>query len=86
MLKSEEKLSDDQKTIKEVIYFSGIGLHSGDHGNVKIKPSTVDTGITFIRTDLSKDNLIKAHWSNVTSTKLCTTISNKNEITLNLVM
>tara|TARA_B100001029_G_C15013721_1_gene425927 strand:+ start:147 stop:1025 length:879 start_codon:yes stop_codon:yes gene_type:complete len=85
MLKSEEKLSDDQKTIKKVIYFSGIGLHSGDHGNVKIKPSTVDTGITFIRTDLSKDNLIKAHWSNVTSTKLCTTISNKNNVSVSTI-
>ena len=68
-----------QKTIKNEISFSGIGLHSGKKSQVIIKPGEVNSGINFLRTDVSdikKNTLIMALWHNVSSTTLSTTISN----------
>ncbi len=67
----------NQKTIKEKINFSGVGLHSGQIANVCIKPSDPNTGIIFKRVDLKKDNLILPNFSNVSNTSLSTTISNE---------
>ena len=67
----------NQKTIKETINFSGVGLHSGQLVNVRIKPSDPDTGIVFKRVDLKADNLIYPNFSNVSNTSLNTTISNE---------
>ena len=66
----------NQKTIKETINFSGVGLHSGKIANVSIKPSNPNTGIVFKRVDLNKDNLVIPNFSNVSNTSLNTTISN----------
>ena len=68
-----------QKTIKNEISFSGIGLHSGKKSHITIKPSEVNSGINFLRTDVkdvNKNALIMALWHNVSSTTLSTTISN----------
>ena len=68
-----------QKTIKNEISFSGIGLHSGKKSKVTIKPNKVNSGVNFLRTDVSdvnKNALIMALWHNVSSTTLSTTISN----------
>ena len=67
----------NQKTIKETINFSGVGLHSGQLVNVRIKPSDPDTGIVFKRVDFKADNLIYPNFSNVSNTSLNTTISNE---------
>ena len=45
---------------------------------MKLYPAEADYGIKFIRKDLNENNVIDAIWSNVTNTKLSTTISNKN--------
>ena len=37
----------NQKTIKNSISFSGVGLHTGVNVNVSIKPANPDTGIIF---------------------------------------
>ena len=44
----------NQKTLKNSVKFSGIGLHSGVKVNVKLEPADGDHGIIFIRTDLKK--------------------------------
>ena len=67
----------NQKTIKEKVNFSGVGLHSGQNVNICIKPSAPDTGIVFKRVDLNDDNFIFPNFSNVTNTSLNTTISNE---------
>ena len=67
----------NQKTIREKINFSGVGLHSGQLVKVCIKPSDPDTGITFKRTDLKVNNLIVPNFSNVSNTSLNTTVSNE---------
>ena len=66
----------NQKTIKKKVSFSGIGLHSGKIVKICIKPSEPDTGIVFKRVDLKENNLIYPNFMNVSSTALCTTVSN----------
>ncbi len=51
---------DRQRTIKKEIGLSGIGLHTGNEVNIKFKPAQVDSGISFIRTDLSNKPVINA--------------------------
>ena len=72
------KISNNQQTIVKPLSISGIGLHTGIDASMKLFPAESDYGIKFIRKDLNDNNVIEAIWSNVTSTKLSTTISNKN--------
>ncbi len=67
----------NQKTLKNSVKFSGIGLHSGVRVNVKLEPADGDHGIIFIRTDLKNNQKVVANFKNVTSAKLCTKIENK---------
>ena len=67
----------NQKTIKNTISFSGIGLHTGVNVNVSIKPATPDTGIIFKRVDLNNNNIVYPNFLNVSNTSLNTTISNE---------
>ena len=76
-----------QKTLKSPIQFEGVGLHTGSKVNLCIKPAEVNSGITFRRTDVDKpQNIIEANYKNVSSTILCTKITNsygvKNQIGL----
>lgn len=63
-----------QKTIKKEITCKSVGLHTGRKVHMTIKPADVDTGIVFVRTDLSQDNTIKADMYNVSDTNLATTL------------
>tara|TARA_A100000164_G_C21905375_1_gene772679 strand:- start:1011 stop:1931 length:921 start_codon:yes stop_codon:yes gene_type:complete len=66
-----------QKTIKKIVKFSGIGLHSGLKANVTIKPAYPNEGIVFKRIDLKNKNLVYPNFLNVTNTSLNTTIENE---------
>ena len=66
-----------QKTIKDSIELEGVGLHNGIKAKLCIKPSEVNTGIKFVRTDINPDeNIIEANFKNVISPVLCTKIQN----------
>ena len=65
-----------QKTLSKKVEFKGIGLHSGKTVNLRILPAMENSGIVFKRTDIKKNNIIKADFRNVASTKLCTTLEN----------
>ncbi len=67
----------NQKTLNKPIFIKGVGLHTGIIANMKISPSEPNTGITFKRTDLKKNNYISANVFNVIDTTFCTTISNE---------
>ncbi len=74
-----------QQTLKNPVKFSGIGLHSGKRSKITILPDQEDQGFTFKRVDLSKNNLIKANYKNVSSAKLCTTLQNEFGIKVSTV-
>ena len=66
-----------QKTLSTKVSFTGVGLHSGKISTISILPAEDDQGILFKRTDLNKDNIIKANFANVSLTRLSTTLENK---------
>ena len=67
----------NQKTIKSVVNFSGVGLQSGKVVNICLRPAEPNSGIIFKRTDLSHNNIVYPNFNNVTNTSLNTTISNE---------
>ena len=66
-----------QKTIKDVISFSGVALHSGVNVSINLKPAAPNSGIVFKRVDLNENNLVYPNFLNVTNTSLNTTIENE---------
>ena len=67
----------NQKTVKNIVSFSGVGLHTGERVNLSIKPAVPNTGIIFKRIDLNENNLIYPSFENVSNTFLNTTITNE---------
>ena len=78
-------LNKKQQTIKSDFSLEGVGLHSGKKVKITLQPAKENNGIKFIRTDLKKNNIINACWSNVSSTTLCTTISNEKKISISTI-
>lgn len=63
-----------QRTLKNTIRATGIGLHSGKKVYLTLKPGPIDSGIVFCRTDLDPTVDIRAHALNVGATTLSTTL------------
>jgi len=63
-----------QRTLKDEIGCTGIGLHSGEKVRINIRPAPCDTGIRFVRTDLPGHPMIEARFDNVFDTTLATSI------------
>ncbi|WP_373190609.1 UDP-3-O-acyl-N-acetylglucosamine deacetylase [Halomonas sp.] len=64
-----------QRTLKNVIRATGVGLHSGKKVYLTLRPAPVDTGIVFVRTDLKPEVQVPAYAEHVTDTTLCTALS-----------
>ena len=67
----------NQRTLKNVIRATGIGLHTGKKVYITLRPAPVDTGITFIRMDTDPVVEIPALTEYVGDTTLATTINNQ---------
>ena len=65
-----------QRTLKNTIRCTGIGLHSGKKVYMSLRPAAENTGIVFHRTDLG-GALIRAKVDNISDTRLCSTIANE---------
>ena len=65
-----------QRTLKNTIRATGVGLHSGEKVYLTLKPATVDTGIVFRRADLDPVFEIPARAANVGETTMSTTLVN----------
>ena len=63
-----------QRTLKDQVECTGIGLHSGERVHLNIRPAPSDTGIKFVRTDLDGHPMVEARFDNVSGTMLATTI------------
>lgn len=63
-----------QRTLKNVIRATGVGLHTGEKIYLTLRPAPVDTGIVFSRVDLDVPVQIKASPENVGDTSLSTTL------------
>lgn len=65
-----------QRTLKNSIHCSGIGLHSGLKIDMTLHPAAPNTGIVFRRRDLSNGGVeVPARWDHAVETPLCTTLA-----------
>ncbi len=64
-----------QRTLKNLIRATGVGLHSGDKVFLTLRPAPIDTGIVFRRIDLDPVVEIPANADLVSETTLCTGLS-----------
>ncbi len=63
-----------QRTLRESVRSTGVGLHSGNKVTMQLSPAPVDTGIVFRRTDLSPIRDIPARADQVDETDLSTSL------------
>jgi len=63
-----------QRTLKNVIRATGVGLHTGEKVYLTLRPAPSDTGIIFRRIDLPEPVDIRACPENVSDTRLSTTL------------
>ena len=63
-----------QRTLRNAIQGTGIGLHSGEKVSITLHPAPEDTGVVFRRADLPEKPEIPAWVENVVDTTLCTTL------------
>lgn len=63
-----------QRTLKNTIRATGVGLHTGKKVYLTLRPAPIDTGIVFKRVDLDEPKFIEAKPDNVGDTRLSTTL------------
>ncbi len=63
-----------QRTLKNVIRATGVGLHTGEKVYLTLRPAPVNSGVVFRRMDFDPPVEIKAHPENVGDTTLSTTL------------
>jgi UDP-3-O-[3-hydroxymyristoyl] N-acetylglucosamine deacetylase len=66
-----------QRTLKNVIRATGVGLHTGQKILVTLRPAPIDSGIVFCRVDLDPIVKIPANVNYVADTTLSTTLENQ---------
>ncbi|MBN2689436.1 MAG: UDP-3-O-acyl-N-acetylglucosamine deacetylase [Gammaproteobacteria bacterium] len=67
-----------QRTLKNVIRATGIGVHTGEKVFLTLRPAPIDAGIVFIRSDLEGAPAIVAKEANVGDTTLSTSLVKGN--------
>ena len=63
-----------QRTLKNTIRATGVGLHTGKKVMMTLRPAAIDTGVVFRRVDLAEPVEIRARAENVGDTMLGTTL------------
>jgi len=75
-----------QHTVAGPAIFAGVGVHTGAHVRVAIRPAMVNSGIVFVRTDVrDMDNRVAVSGSAVTKTQLGTVIENAAGATVSTI-
>lgn len=71
-----------QVSLRKPVSCYGIGVHSGKTAQLTLKPAKEDTGIVFVRTDISVEetNYIQSSYLNVSDTLLSTSIKNPHGV------
>ena len=66
--------------------FAGVGLHTGSHVRVAMRPAPVDAGIVFVRTDVhDRDNRVPVKPDAVCQTQLGTVINNAADVRVSTI-
>jgi len=75
-----------QHTVAASATCSGVGVHSGRHAQVVVRPAAVNTGIVFVRTDITdRNNRVPALAAGVVKTQLNTEIGNSAGVAVSTI-
>ncbi len=66
-----------QRTLKQSIKVTGVGLHSGNKVTLTLRPAMANTGVIYCRTDLNPPVTFPANANAVRDTMLCTCLVNE---------
>ena len=78
-------LSFYQHTLADTVTCMGRGLHSGLKVVMTLMPAEPNTGIVFVRRDVTQGQEIQAKWHTVSSTELSTTVSNDRGVRVSTI-
>lgn len=87
---ASSRTQDVQTTIRTVVDFRGIGLHSGRPVRMSVAPAPAGSGIRFLRSDVAadgsgRDPLVPALWDAVTPSRLCTVVENADGVSVSTI-
>jgi len=75
-----------QHTVAGPAFCAGMGVHGGRPARVTLKSAPVDTGVVFVRTDITdRNNRVPALASAVVKTQLNTEIANGSGVTVSTI-
>lgn len=74
-----------QRTLKQAISATGVGLHKGNKVNLTLRPAAANTGLIFRRVDLQPAVDIPARADWVRDTQLCTCLINEQNVRVSTV-
>ena len=75
-----------QHTVAGPVIFAGVGLHTGSHVRVAVRPAPVDAGVVFVRTDVhDRDNRVPVNPEAVCQTQLGTVINNAADVRVSTI-
>lgn len=74
-----------QRTLKQIVHATGVGLHSGRKVALTFRPAPVNTGIVYVRTDLQPEVELRANAEFVRDTVLCTALVNEQGVRISTV-
>ncbi|CAM3989510.1 MULTISPECIES: UDP-3-O-acyl-N-acetylglucosamine deacetylase [Vibrio] len=74
-----------QRTLKEIVKTTGVGLHSGRKVTLTLRPAATNTGVIYRRTDLEPAVDFPADANSVRDTMLCTALVNDDGVRISTV-
>jgi len=74
-----------QRTLKEIVKTTGVGLHSGRKVTLTLRPAAVNTGVIYRRIDLDPVVDFPADANSVRDTMLCTALVNDDGVRISTV-
>lgn len=74
-----------QTTLKSVVTFEGIGLHTGAAVTLVLRPAPANTGIVFRRVDLPDQPMLPAIWYQIVVSPLNTRLTNADGVIVSTV-
>ena len=75
-----------QHTLKAPALLAGVGVHTGAYTRVTVRPAASDTGVVFVRTDVTDaDNRVRVSPEAVCKTQLGTVITNAEGVTVSTI-
>ena len=75
-----------QTTLRSIVTFEGIGLHTGRPATLVLRPAPANTGIVFRRVDVAMaDNTMPALWDHVIVSPLNTRLTNDAGLTVSTI-